>query len=76
MRSKNVTLQCSNLIRKYCINVICTLYGWMWTDFGVRNDNHETEIMRNNNCINVWTSQQLMAIEALIFFRQWINSHI
>lgn len=31
-------------------------------------------IIRNNNCINVWTSQQLMAMEPLFFFRQWINS--
>lgn len=30
------------------------VYGWMWTDFGVPNGNHVTEIMRNNNYINVY----------------------
>lgn len=51
------------------------VYGLMWTDCGVRNDNHVTEIMRNNNYINVCFAVQLMASEPLIYtiFRQWIN---
>lgn len=68
---------------EFNINISCTLYncdvyvyGWMWTDCGVPQDNHVTEIMRNNNYINAYlaAANGKWTTNIRTHFWPWINS--